>query len=912
MEFTQPTQPQTQPTQQSPLTQDSTNDLDKNIICRLICTTGQYNYFDLSVEDLSPDSKSRVWTFGRNQDCDFLLTSCTRLSNRHFKLWFNQENKTVWIQDTSTNGTNLNGHRLVKGSNYILNQGDEIAVGVGVPKDVVKFVVLFADQYNPSKSSQSQSAYKDEQGILKDFIIKNEVIGQGAFATVKKVIERSSGKSYAVKIINRRKALNTSSAVGGVDRELSILRKLNHPNIVYLKSFYEDMDNYYLVMEFVPGGDLMDFVAANGAIGEDACQVITKQILDGIAYVHKMGISHRDLKPDNILIMQDDPILVKITDFGLAKISDNATFMKTFCGTLAYLAPEVISGKYEHQQHHVDPKTNARSSNYSCLVDIWSLGCLVYVLLTSHLPFNGKTQEQMFQKIQSGEYHESPLNSYKISKNARDFLNCCLQVNPRLRFSASEALKHVWLAGVDSVPDDDSQEGADSQKVISLSQSQSQQSRKNNNGSGGEGASGIFNMSMSKIDEDIMKRPLVENKKTKANEFKIPKRVIPLPQSQQPLSQQRQSQPSQPHRYGAGKPNSQLPDSIPEDEKEHLKLTSSNENSPDLGIPMISKYGIKEVLKRKHSLDDSGSSGSGDGDVISPSDRKRIKPQIIDKVDLSSLNISQRFGGGADVPQTSNIWSQDAHQEASNGIKMDNNDTTSNESEIPIDTFMALVPLSQSLSKKPIYIRQGVNPFSIGRHESCDIFINDDRMSKIHCLFNKKRHPVLELSIYESPAHCLDDVWLLDCSTNSCLVNGVILGKGRKVQLFDGDKVEFFNDSRSEESIGYSVKICDSTGLFNSGERTADMDHKFVNVIKQDFNDAKLRPRIHESSAESSELNGKSNKLSATGPFIANAVNQARPQRKSNEQSKLSIVSGSQTKRADLKVGQERPTNSWI
>ncbi|KAK6454277.1 kinase-like domain-containing protein [Scheffersomyces xylosifermentans] len=236
----------------------------------------------------------------------------------------------------------------------MLNQGDELAVGVGIPKDVLRFVVLFSDPYNPAKlpNSNNNSVVKDQ-----------------------------------VKIINRRKALNTGGgAMVGVDRELSILRKLDHPNIVSLKAFYEDLDNYYIVMELVPGGDLMDFVAANGAIGEDATQVITKQILEGIAYVHKLGISHRDLKPDNILIMQDDPILVKITDFGLAKFSDNSTFMKTFCGTLAYVAPEVFT-------------------------DIWSLGCLVYVLLTSHLPFNGNTHAQMFQKIKKGEFHEAPLNS---------------------------------------------------------------------------------------------------------------------------------------------------------------------------------------------------------------------------------------------------------------------------------------------------------------------------------------------------------------------------------------------------------------------------------------------------------------------------------------------------------------------
>jgi serine/threonine/tyrosine protein kinase RAD53 len=839
MSHTQATQPQTQPTQQLPPTQEGALALDNNVICRLICTTGQYNVFDLSVHDLSPDSKSRVWTFGRNLDCDFVLTLCTRLLNRHFKLWFNHDNKTVWIQDTSTNGTHLNNHRLVKGSNYILNQGDEIGVGVGVPKDVVKFVVLFADTYNPSKASASQTTgvARDEQGIYRDFVIKNEVIGQGAFATVKKAIERLTGKLYAVKIINRRKALNTSSAIGGVDRELSILSKLNHPNIVYLHSFYEDMDNFYLVMEFVPGGDLMDFVAANGAIGEDACQVITKQILEGIAYVHKKGILHRDLKPDNILIMQDDPILVKITDFGLAKISDNATFMKTFCGTLAYLAPEVILGKYGAQQLQRD-SIAGKSSNYSCLVDIWSLGCLVYVLLTSHLPFNGKTQEQMFQKIQSGEFHESPLNTYKVSQNARDFLKCCLQVNPRLRFSASEALKHVWLRGIDD--EQVSQEGSDLQKAVSLSQSQSQQLRKLNPH---HAEAGTSHMSMSKIDEEMMmKRPLAD--KVKKNEFKVPKRVVPLPQSQQPASQARP-----PEVLVVSPPRE---DSIPEyvdGVPKSLRLSSSDD-SPELGSE------IQLDDKRKHSYD-------------SDSYRKRAKLESSDQA----------------APQTSNIWAT-ASRHHVNPVSSD----IARPTAAPAGTFVALHPLSSSISPRPIFIRQGVNPFSIGRNEACDVYVNDDRMSKVHCLITKKRHAALELSIYESPALGLDDIWLLDCSTNSCLVNGVILGKNRKVQLFDGDKLEFFSDSRSHELMGYVVKVIDPTGLFNAGQRLPGMDGKFVNVLRQDQTDVRLRPTAVPDAVPP-----------RGAPKVAPDYALAR------DDTPLS-----QTKRASLKVGLEKPSNSWV
>lgn len=761
MDCTQPTQ--TQPTQQAPETQPGDRlSGNLNLIGRLICTTGQYNYFDLA--KTKPDL---AWTAGRNGACDFVLATSTRLSNKHFKIWFVAADRATWIRDTSTNGTYLNGNRLVKGSNYMLSQGDEISVGVGVNRDVVRFVVLFTDEFNPAKVVGS--ATESDLGIHSDFIIRLEAIGQGAFATVKKAIERATGDSYAVKIINRRKALNAGGGMVGVDRELEILRKLHHPNIVALKSFYEDLDNYYLVMELVPGGDLMDFVAANGAIGEDATQVITKQILDGISYVHKLGILHRDLKPDNILIMQDDPILVKITDFGLAKISDNATFMKTFCGTLAYVAPEVITGKFDSSQ---DSRTN-----YSSLVDIWSLGCLVYVLLTSHLPFNGKTQVQMFQKIKQGEYHESPLNSYNVSAEGRDFLLACLQVDPRQRMTADQALQHRWLSSVDSGP-------AELQKVLSLSQSQSQQSRKIDNGI-------PITASMSKMDDDLMLRPLGEKNK-KQTEFKVPKRVVPMPQSQQP----RVSQESQ--------------------KKRHLSTEDS------------------------------------------PFKKQKLRPP---SVQLEATT------------------------------------------DIPKDTFIHLKPVAGSLARSPIYIRQGVNPYAVGRNEACDTFINDDRMSKVHCLFNKKRHPVLEKSIYESPAHCLDDVWLLDFSTNSCLVNGVQLGRGKKVQLFNGDRIAFFHDGATHEVLEFEVDIHDATGLFNGGKRLVD-NATLVNVILQDETDLKLRPKVVVDLSARREVT--SNPIESYGK--GGSLNLVlRQQRKRNDEDKT----GSQLKRASLQIGQ-RPANAWV
>lgn len=703
---------ETQPTQQSPPTQTQNRlQSNPNQICQLLCTTGQYANKTLSITDKPEEDGKIVWYFGRSGDADLQLTSSSRLSNRHFMIWFNLKDNSLWLRDTSTNGTYRNGQRAVKGSNYLLSQGDEISVGNGVPKDVVKFIVVFTDRFNPALSPDTN--IKDE-GIYKDYIIKTETIGQGAFATVKKCIERSTGNSYAVKIINRRKALSSTggaSALSGAERELSILRKLHHPNIVSLKGFYEDADNYYIIMELVPGGDLMGFVEDFGPVGEEATKVITTQILEGINYVHQLGISHRDLKPDNILIMQDEPILVKITDFGLAKFSDNLTVMKTFCGTLAYLAPEVITGKYGLSQ------ASQANSNYSSLVDIWSLGCLVYVLLTALVPFPGNSHQKMFARIKKGEYQKAPLDSFKISKECQDFLRCCLQVNPEDRFTAAEALKHKWLCE-DEPPES-------SQKPLSLSQSQSQQSRKVDNSQ--------FD-SLSRIDEDFMLRPLdsEKNRKTskqKQNDFKVPKRVVPLPQSQVPVSQP---------------------------------------------LPM------SQPLKRPYQID-----------------------PVTNKLDGSTkrVKLEPQQGASGNV----SIKKEDL---------MDDSDDT---------TLLTLDPIPESLYTKAIPISSV--RFAIGRADVCNTAISDDRLSKIHCIFKKDN----------------GTVWLLDMSTNSCKVNKVVLGKGKKRQLLEGDTVYLFDDNINKEFIAFTVRLSEPD-LADVSMKTSE-----IKVLEQSLDDLKLKELLIES-----------------------------------------------------------------
>lgn len=438
-EVTQPTQP-TQPSAYNPTTDVLRLELAKQgVVVRLMGTTVEETFhIDVKLKDSKLVKQDmREWTFGRNKNsCTYSLPiESTRISNKHFKLWITkdlQNDGKLMIQDLSTNGTFLNNNKLDKMKNYILTQGDEISVGNGVNKDVIKFVV-----HLPIIKVQQLG------GIHKDFIINDEIVGSGAFATVKKGIERSTGETFAVKIISKRKAF--TNGLDGVTRELTILKNLNHPNIVKLKAFYEDDTDYYIVMEYVPGGDLMDFIAAYGAIEEIPSKEIARQIIEAIDHVHSKGISHRDLKPDNILIAHDDPVVVKITDFGLAKSKETEGTMKTFCGTLAYLAPEVLNNKKSKIKKRYLGNGKVKEDSYSNKVDMWSIGCLLFVIMTGHLPFSGATQELMFNNISNGQYHEKSLIQKNISSEGRDFIARLIEPDVDLRLDAKQALKHPWL-----------------------------------------------------------------------------------------------------------------------------------------------------------------------------------------------------------------------------------------------------------------------------------------------------------------------------------------------------------------------------------------------------------------------------------------------------------------------------------
>lgn len=725
---TQPTQPSSYNPRTDPIEQDL---IEQGILCRLIGRTVDESFqIDVkfkdaqrkSVLDDGVENIQQEWTFGRNGNtcCYQLPVHSTRISNKHFRLWMNLDSKNtsagkytkdnnIMIQDLSTNGTWLNNSKLAPKQNFILTQGDEIAVGIGVEQDVIRFIVHFP---NPSIQGEEQDAthtdYEEEAGINKDFIIRDEIVGSGAFATVKKAIERSTGITFAAKIISKKKALG---GLDGVARELQILKKLNHPGIVRLKASYEDDDNYYLVMEFISGGDLMDFVACNGAIDESASKEIARQILEAIKYVHSKGISHRDLKPDNIMIAQDDPVIVKITDFGLAKSQENESRMKTFCGTLAYLAPEVITNKKNQLKNKKRYLGNGRITEdlYSNKVDMWSIGCLLFVIMTAHLPFSGSTQDMLFKHITNGDYHSKLLETMNISIEGRDFIHRLLEVDVTLRLNANDALKHPWFKDNLQYP-----------SQVSLSQH--------------------------------------------------------LSQSQKIIK-------SQP------KPPTQAPQIL-------SRISSSEEgvdnmeNSRDFKIPVIPSQRNNDIPALP--LDISSSETENHGELT----------RVVDPIPSEERTSRTTYLGEPFNP-------------------------------IPKATFIMLKPLTKLSGKEtPImYIPQGIPTFYIGRLNNLNVVMSDERISKIHCVILKRRHPTNDSdatgdnsplnineetnpNIFSSPAMGLDDVWLLDFSTNTCYLNNVKIGKGKKIKLRDQDIISLFIDKKNGVKLNYQVNFIDTTGLF--------------------------------------------------------------------------------------------------
>ena len=257
------------------------------------------------------------------------------------------------------------------------------------------------------------------------------VLGNGSYGKVYKAMNIKTENLVAIKSIIKKKDNKIDENI--IKNEINVLKKLNHPNIVKIYEFYDIKDNYYLITEFCKYGELYKYYKFH--FSEKQLCVLFYQVFSGLIYLHENNIIHRDLKLENIMIdsIEKDNITcepyfyIKIIDFGSAKYCSKLNTEKQIIGSTYYIAPEVLKQNY----------------NEKC--DTWSIGVLLYMLLTKKAPFNGKNNEIIIEKIEEGNYDKKCKKLLEYSPEVRDLLDNLLEIDVNKRFSARKALNHPWF-----------------------------------------------------------------------------------------------------------------------------------------------------------------------------------------------------------------------------------------------------------------------------------------------------------------------------------------------------------------------------------------------------------------------------------------------------------------------------------
>ena len=342
--------------------------------------------------------------------------------------------KKISIIESSGNNPNItiskNNQNLTTEGNGTLkkDRNDPSVLNVSNHADTIKKLTNISSSVRIKNVIQNNTFNKAEE----NYKVVSKV-GKGSFGSVYKVVHIQTGIIRAMKVI-RKETVNYQDDERVFLKEIEILSKLEHPNIIKIIEYYTDEINYYVITEFVSGGELYDSIVKCPRFNESKAAYITKQILMALNYLHSFGIVHRDIKPENMLVDQSttvhNQLNIKIIDFGTSNYIRDDQHLTLKVGSPYYIAPEVLKNNY----------------NKKC--DIWSAGVILYVMLMGYPPFRGRNTNELFAKIRSSNFNKATPEWKAISENARDLIEKMLTYSPEERYTAQQCLNHPWITSL--------------------------------------------------------------------------------------------------------------------------------------------------------------------------------------------------------------------------------------------------------------------------------------------------------------------------------------------------------------------------------------------------------------------------------------------------------------------------------
>jgi len=256
-----------------------------------------------------------------------------------------------------------------------------------------------------------------------------KTLGKGQTGLVKMGVHCRSGKKVAIKMVNREKL--SENIINKVEREIAIMKLIDHPHILGLYDVYENKKYLYLILELISGGELFDYLVRKGRLTSREARNFFKQIISAVDFCHRHNVCHRDLKPENLLL--DDKNDIRVADFGMASLQPQGNLLETSCGSPHYACPEVIRGeKYDGRR-----------------ADVWSCGVILFALLVGALPFDDDNLRNLLEKVKRGQF----AIPHFVPPDAQSLLRGMIEVDAEKRMTLQQVLNHKWMMNASGIPE---------------------------------------------------------------------------------------------------------------------------------------------------------------------------------------------------------------------------------------------------------------------------------------------------------------------------------------------------------------------------------------------------------------------------------------------------------------------------